>query len=142
LQEHGRVTAPGGATVTLEECSVHRPGQRAAFIMDTRLCDAVYELADRADLLILESTFLDEDAALARDYGHLTVGQAAKVAAEVGAGRLVLTHFSERYRPEDEQRFADQAAAAFGGDIFVARDLDRIPVPPRRSKEPTAPKDS
>jgi ribonuclease Z len=135
LQEYGRVTAPDGATVTLEDCSVPRPGQKAAFIMDTRLCDSVDELADTADLLIIESTYLDEDAPMARDYGHLTVGQAAKVAAEAGVRRLVLTHFSERYRTEDEQRFADQAAAVFGGDIVIARDLDRIPVPPRRNKQ-------
>ncbi|MEU0479696.1 ribonuclease Z [Streptosporangium sp. NPDC006013] len=132
LREDGRVTAPDGTVVTLGECSVHRPGQRFAFIMDTRLCDPVFELADGADLLVIESTFLDEDAALARDYGHLTAGQAAKVASEAGVRRLVLTHFSERYRAEDEHRFADQAAAVFRGDVVVAHDLDRVPVPPRR----------
>ncbi|RAY10932.1 ribonuclease Z [Actinomadura craniellae] len=133
LQRRGQVTAPGGRTVTLEECSRPRPGQKAAFIMDTGLCDAVHALADGADLLIIESTFLDEDLAHAEANGHLTAGQAGRVAAAAGVRRLVLTHFSGRYDPGAEPRFAEQAAAAYSGDIVVARDLARVPVPPRRT---------
>jgi ribonuclease Z len=132
LQREGRVTAPGGRTVTLAECSVHRPGQKAAFVMDTRRCDAVAPLADGADLLVIESTFLDADAGLAEEYGHLTAAQAGRVAAEAGVRRLVLTHFSERYTEADEPRFVDEASAAFGGDIVLAADLARIPMPARR----------
>ncbi|WP_116021787.1 ribonuclease Z [Thermomonospora umbrina] len=132
LQEEGRVTTPDGRTVTLAECSVPRPGQRLAFVMDTRLCAAAHELADGVDMLIIESTFLEEDAALARDYAHLTARQAGEIAAKGAVRRLVLTHFSERYRAEDVPRFAEQAADVFDGDIVVARDLDRVPVPTRR----------
>ena len=132
LQEDGRVTAPAGRTVTLDECSVPRPGQKVAFVMDTRLCDGVRELADGADMLVIESTFLHEDAALAAEYGHLTSAQAGAVAAEAGVRHLVLTHFSERYRAEDEHRFTDEASAHFGGAITLVHDLDRIPLPPRR----------
>ena len=74
----------------------------------------------------------DADAALAREYGHLTAGQAGRIAAESGARLLVLTHFSQRYDAGDGQMLADEAAAAFGGQVALARDLDRIPVPPRR----------
>jgi ribonuclease Z len=130
LHRQGRLEA-GGATVNLEDVSVPRPGQRFAFIMDTRLCDAVFDLADRADLLVCESTFANAQVALAREYGHLTAGQAGRVAAEAGARRLVLTHFSQRYDPADGQRLAAEAGAVFGGDIVVARDLDRVQVPPR-----------
>ncbi|RFU42680.1 ribonuclease Z [Actinomadura logoneensis] len=133
LQEDGRVTAPDGRTVTLEECSARRPGQKVAFVMDTRLCDGVFELADGVDMLVIESTFLDEEAALATEYGHLTAGQAGEVAARAGVGRLVLTHFSERYRPSDEPRFTEQAARHFAGEITLVHDLDRIPLPPRRT---------
>ncbi|MCW2947753.1 MAG: beta-lactamase domain protein [Actinoallomurus sp.] len=132
LQRDGQVVTEDRRRVTLAECSSPRPGQKVAFIMDTRPCDAVHELADKADLLIIESTFLDEDAGLARDYGHLTAGQAAKVAADARARELVLTHISERYHVNDEARFTDQAAAYFDGDITLAHDLDRIPLPPRR----------
>ncbi len=65
--------------------------------MDTGLCDGVYALAEHADLLVIEATFLESEAALAAEVGHLTAGQAARVAAESGVRRLVLTHFSQRY---------------------------------------------
>lgn len=132
LRRAGRVVAPDGRTVSLAECSVPRPGQSAAFIMDTRLCGAVAELAAGVDLLVIESTFLDEHAGLASDYGHLTAAQAGRIAADCGVRRLVLTHFSERYRPADRQRFAEEAAAAYHGDIVIAEDLGRVPVPRRR----------
>lgn len=117
--------------VRLEEVSEPRPGQRFAFVMDTRLCDGVGELADGCDLLAIESTFLDEDAALAEEYGHLTAGQAGRVAAEAGVRSLVLTHFSQRY--SDPSAFAAQArAAGYAGELTVAEDLTRVPVPKRR----------
>ncbi|NKQ55267.1 ribonuclease Z [Amycolatopsis sp. K13G38] len=120
----------GHRTVTAEQVSVVRRGQRVAFVMDTRLCDAVYELAERADLLVIESTFLEAEAALAQDYGHLTARQAARVAAECRVGKLVLTHFSQRY--DNSLSFYEEAAEIFGGEIVVAEDLSRVSVPKRR----------
>ncbi|MEO3759275.1 ribonuclease Z [Mycobacterium sp. B14F4] len=117
-------------TIELSQVTEARPGQRFAFIMDTRLCDAVYALADRADLLVIEATFLAQDAGLATEYGHLTAAQAGRVAAECGVRRLVLTHFSQRYT--DPARHRDEAAEVFDGELVVAEDLDRIAVPQRR----------
>lgn len=126
LQRDGEL---GG--VRLEDVSELRRGQRFAFVMDTRLCEGVYELADGCDLLTIESTFLDEDADLAKEHGHLTAGQAARVAAECGVRSLVLTHFSQRY--SDPSVFAQQArAAGFEGELTIAKDLIRVPVPKRR----------
>jgi ribonuclease Z len=130
LQREGRL-AVGGRVVTLDQVSEPRRGQRFAFIMDTRLCDAAFELADGADMLVCESTFADADADLARDYGHLTAGQAGRIAAESGARLLVLTHFSQRYESTGTTQLFTDAAAAFGGEIVLATDLDRIPVPKR-----------
>jgi ribonuclease Z len=129
LQRDG-VLRVGGRTVELAEVSLPRRGQRFAFVMDTRLCDAVGALADGVDLLVVESTFLTEDAALADRYGHLTARQAGEVAARCGVRRLVLTHFSQRY--PDPRRYAEEAATVYHGDLVVAADLDRVPVPPRR----------
>lgn len=124
-----------GRRVTLDEVSERRPGQRFGFVMDTGLCDGVYALADGVDLLVIEATFLSEDAALAAEVGHLTAAQAARVAAECGVRRLVLTHFSQRY--QDPGRFVAEAREHFTGDLVVAEDLIRVPVP---SRGPTAPR--
>jgi ribonuclease Z len=125
LQRTGRL-----GDVTLEQVSEPRPAQSFAFVMDTGLCDNVYALAEGVDMLVIESTFLTEDAAMAAMVGHLTAAQAASVARESGVRTLVLTHFSQRYT--DASRFLSEAAAEFKGDIVVAEDLMRIPVPPRR----------
>jgi ribonuclease Z len=130
LQREGSLPA-AGRQVTLEEVSEPRRGQRFAFIMDTRLCDAAFALADQADMLVCESTFADTEAGLAQEYGHLTARQAGRIAEEAGARLLVLTHFSQRYDPADGQRLAGEAAGAFSGEIALARDLSRIPVPTR-----------
>ena len=130
LQREGRL-ATAGRVVRVEQVSEPRRGQRFAFIMDTRLCDAAFALAEGADMLVCESTFADTEAALAREYGHLTAGEAGRIAAESRARLLVLTHFSQRYDHAGTQRLADQAAMKFGGQVVLAHDLDRIPVPPR-----------
>jgi ribonuclease Z len=131
LQRQGRLDVDD-QVITLEQVSEPRRGQRFAFIMDTRLCDAAFALADDADMVVCESTFAETEAALAREYGHLTAGQAGRIAAESGARLLVLTHFSQRYDSSDGQRLAGEAAMAFGGEVVLARDLDRVPVPRRR----------
>ncbi|MEU4996280.1 ribonuclease Z [Streptomyces sp. NPDC021622] len=116
--------------VALDEVSTVRRGQRFAFVMDTRLCDGVYALAEGCDMLVIESTFLNEDEQLAVDHGHLTVGQATRVAMESGVRHLVLTHFSQRY--PDSRVFEQQAReAGFDGELTVAQDLLRVPLPKR-----------
>ncbi|MEV0534623.1 ribonuclease Z [Kitasatospora sp. NPDC050463] len=129
LQHLGAIES-NGRSVTLDQVSELRRGQRFAFVMDTRLCEGVHELAEGADLLVIEATFTDADTRLAEEHGHLTAGQAGKVAAEAGAGTLVLTHFSQRY-PDLGQHLAD-ARKHFDGTVVLAEDLARVPVPPRR----------
>lgn len=119
----------GGRRVHLDEVSEPRRGQRFALLMDTRLCDAAFALADGVDLLVCEATFLSVDAALARRYGHLTAAQAARIAAEAGVGRLVLTHFSPRYG-DDAAPFVAEAREVFD-DVVGADDLDVVALPAR-----------
>jgi ribonuclease Z len=128
----GRIQREGSiGGVSLEDVSEVRRGQRFAFVMDTRLCDGVHALAAGCDMLVIESTFLDDDVELAVEHGHLTAGQAARVARDAGVRHLVLTHFSQRYSESDE--FERQArAAGFEGELTVAYDLLRVPVPKRR----------
>ncbi|MEU9357347.1 ribonuclease Z [Streptomyces sp. NPDC048301] len=129
----GRIQRDGSLRgVTLAEVSEPRRGQRFAFVMDTRLCDGAFALAEGCDMLVIESTFLDEDARLAADHGHLTAGQAARVAKESGVRHLVLTHFSQRY--SDPGAFEEQArAAGFEGELTIAQDLITVPVPTRHT---------
>lgn len=131
VQKMGKIIK-NGRVVSLADVSESRTGQKFAFVMDTRLCDAAFELARDADMLVCEATFANADAVIADEFGHLTAGQAGRIAAEAGVRLLVLTHFSQRYGTAEMHRFAAEAAEAYDGDIVVASDLDRIPVPKRR----------
>ncbi len=128
LQRDGALTTPAG-TVALEEVSVPRPGQRVALVMDTRPCEGASVLAERADLLVCEATFADTEAELAPRYGHMTARQAGHLGSAAGTRRLVLSHFSQRYR--DLAAHGEQAREEHG-DVVVAVDLMRVAVPPRR----------
>lgn len=132
LLERGRL-----GDVRVEDVSVPRRGQSFAFVMDTAPCDGALALAQGVDLLVAESTYADEDVALAREHLHLTAGQAGALGGAAGVGTLVLTHFSSRYT--DVTRLVEQARAAAatshrpgGTAVLAVDDLDRVPLPPRR----------
>lgn len=131
--EVGRLKREGRlGRVRLEEVSVIRPGQRFAFVMDTAPCVGAAALADGVDLLVSECTFADEQSELAAEYLHLTAGQAGDLALGGGVRRLVLAHYSSRY--PDADILARQASArAMEVEVVAAADLDRFPMPPRRT---------
>ncbi|MDA0563413.1 ribonuclease Z [Streptomonospora sp. S1-112] len=131
LKAQGHLDTPRGR-VRLADCARPRRGQVVAFVMDTAPCPEAVDLARGADLLVIESTYLESEAELAAAYGHLTAAQAGRIAAQAGVRTLVLTHISERYEPGDDPRFLAEAAAHFSGTLHLAADLDRIPLPPRR----------
>jgi ribonuclease Z len=128
LQREGAITV-GGARVTIEQVSVERPAQSVAFVMDTSWCDGALAIADGADLLVCEATFAEADADRASEWGHLTAGQAGRLAREAAVRRLVITHFSRRY--PDVRPLVDEAAAEFDGDVVAAADLLTVAVPAR-----------
>ncbi len=77
-----------------------------------------------ADTLVIEATFLDEEAETAPLFGHITARQAAIFARENGVKTLILTHVSRRYREAD---IYTQARAEFA-NTYVARDLDHFVI--------------
>lgn len=80
-----------------------------AFSMDTRLCDGARVLAEGADVLISESTYLSSEEKEAQERGHMTAAHAAQLAVSTGVRHLVLTHFSQRY--PGNRVFLDEARA-------------------------------
>ncbi|MGW5877349.1 ribonuclease Z [Nocardiopsis terrae] len=132
LLREGSLVLGDGRVVDLADCAEPRPGQVFAFVMDTGVCAQAVELARGADMLVIESTYLDSEEELAERYGHLTARQAGRIAAQAGVRLLVLTHLSERYEEDEEERFVAQAGEEFDGSVVLAADLDRIPLPARR----------
>lgn len=73
-------------------------GKKIAFVSDTAYCKSAVDLAKDADLFVCESTYLNELEAKASDYKHLTAKQAAEIAKKAKTKKLILTHFSQRYK--------------------------------------------
>jgi ribonuclease Z len=99
-------------------------GKKLAVIGDTETIEGLAEHVCDADVLVIEATFLDRDAAIARDYGHLTAAEAATLAALSNVKLLVLTHISGRY--PDEEILAE--ATKIFPNSRVASDFDRIVI--------------
>jgi ribonuclease Z len=129
LVRTGRVEVEG-RVVGIEEVSERSRGAAIAFVMDTRKCRAAVELARDVDVLIAESTYLVSEQREARQRGHMTARDAAELAVEAGAQKLVLTHFSQRH--PSVRPFLDEASAIHP-DVVAAVDGMRIDCrPPRR----------
>jgi len=104
-----------------------RRGRTVVYTGDTRPSLGVVEAARGADLLIHDSTFGEEERARAVETGHSTAAQAAEVAREAGARRLVLTHISPRYTRDAPELLAE--AKAVFPESLVARDGLTLEVP-------------
>ncbi len=115
-----------GKVVHLDDVSKVRPGDSIAVVIDTRYCQNAIDIAKNAQVLLCESTYLEEHLDLARKHYHLTARQAATIAKQAGAHELILTHFSARY--QNLRPFEEEAKAIFP-NTFVADDLLTFPFP-------------
>jgi len=122
------VVLPDGRTVTPEQLvGPARPGRTVVISGDTRPHPSVIAAARGADLLVHEATFGDDERVRAIETGHSTASEAARVAKEAGARRLVLTHISPRYTRDAPELLAE--AAAVFPSVVVARDGLTVDVP-------------
>jgi ribonuclease Z len=117
------VTLADGITISPEDVlGPLEAGKKLVVVGDAETTEGLAEHVRDADGLVIEATFLERDAAIARDYGHLTAAEAAALAKASGAQSLVLTHISGRY--SDEEILAE-AMRTFPNSR-VAADFDRI----------------
>lgn len=98
------------------------PGVKLVHIGDIGRTHNIRDHIAGADALVIESTFLHDDADAAQAFGHLTARQAGILAAETGVKTLILTHVSRRYRERD---IVAEVRSVFP-DSYVARDMDHF----------------
>ncbi len=119
------VTLPDGRVVHPDDVlGPPRRGACLAHVGDAARTDGLAETVRGADLLVIEATYLEREADMARRYGHLTALQAATLARDAEVRRLVLTHISRRYR---EWEILEEAQQVFP-EVTIARDFDRFQV--------------
>ncbi|MCR2802886.1 ribonuclease Z [Paenibacillus soyae] len=138
----GRLKA--GEAITLEDGTVVSPGEvtdgawkgRIITVLgDTSPCEMAFALSEKADLLVHEATFAAGLEEKAHEFGHCTTAEAAIVARDAGAQRLVMTHFSGRYSNEELARLEAEAAEIFP-NVTAAKDLSMLDI--QRIHKPSA----
>ena len=126
LQAGESVQLPDGRVVTPDEVlGPPRPGRRVVLSGDTAYSPLVLEAARRAEVLVHEATFLDEERERAAETAHATAVEAAELARDAEVGLLALTHLSNRYFGPEVAR---EARTIFP-DTVVPKDFDVIDVP-------------
>ena len=130
-----------GESVTLSDGTVVRPdqvlgearaGRRVALTGDTGPAPSVVDAVRGFDVLVHEATFCADEAERARETGHSTAGEAARIGRDAGVRLLALTHISSRYGGRDVE---EEAVEVFASTV-VPRDFDTIEVPFPERGEP------
>lgn len=102
-----------------------RKGKKVCYSGDTMPCEAMIELSKNCDLLIHESTYINEDYDKAKQNAHSTASDAANIAKEANVEKLIITHISTRYK--NDKILIEQAKKVFK-NTYLANDLMRIEI--------------
>jgi ribonuclease Z len=125
LVEGQSITLADGRSVSPEDVlGPLQRGTRLAVVGDAGRTDDLVEYATGADALVIESTYLDDEAEMARQFSHMTAKGAAELALRAGVKQLILTHISRRYREKD---VLAEARSIFPNSV-VARDFDNFMI--------------
>lgn len=119
------ITLPDGRIIQPDQVlGEARPGTRMAHVGDVGRVDELGQYVHDLDTLVIEATYMHEEAQMADQFAHLTARQAAELAASSGVKHLILTHVSRRYRERD---VLAEAQAIFPNTV-VARDFDTFQI--------------
>jgi ribonuclease Z len=125
LVEGQSITLANGEVISPEDVlGPLQRGTKLVVVGDTGRTDDLLPHAQGADALVIESTYLDEEIEMARQFSHMTAKGAAELAVKAGVKQLILTHISRRYREKD---VLAEAQSIFPGAV-VARDFDNYTV--------------
>ncbi len=104
-----------GKKITPEQATYLVKGKKITFVSDTVYCNNALELAIDSDILVCEATYADNLKEKAEEYRHMTSRQAALIANKSNSKKLILTHFSQRYKTM--QDVEDDAKDIFSNTI-------------------------
>lgn len=121
-----KVVEFNGKKILIHQVAVPKKNQVVGYCLDTRICENAYKIAHQADVFICESTYLSQDEDLATSYKHLTSRQAATIAKEAKAQKLILLHYSQRYQ---NHLLFEQEAKEIHKDVIAAVDGLEVVLP-------------
>ncbi|MDD7273615.1 MAG: ribonuclease Z [Prevotellaceae bacterium] len=111
-------TTPEGKVIPHAQLTTPaKPPHSYAYCSDTRYMKNLHTFVKEVDLLYHESTYANDHKANAQRYFHSTAEEAAMVARDANAKRLLLGHFSARY--DDETQLLKEAQAIFPNTMLA-----------------------
>lgn len=100
--QQGKTITLNGKKIKPEEATYLVEGKTIGYIPDTAACAACMKIAEDCNILICESTYHSDEEEKAELYKHMTARQAATIASQANVEKLILTHFSQRYKSVEE----------------------------------------
>ena len=88
--------------ISASKATYMQPGKKLTYIIDSAYAENLIDFSKNSDLLVCESTFTSDLKSEAKEYGHMTSADAATIAKKAKAKKLVITHFSQRYKTSDD----------------------------------------
>ncbi len=114
-----------GKKISADEATTVMKGKKISYVADTVPCNGARDLSRDADLMICESTLATKVEGKAEEFKHMTAKQAGMLANQANARKLVLTHFSQRYK--DTKELEEEAKDVFA-NVVAAYDFMKIKV--------------
>ena len=119
------ITLPNGKRITPDDVLGDlEKGSKLVVVGDAGKTENLIQVCQDADGLVIESTYLDEEADMAKQFSHLTARMGAELAIKARVKKLILTHISRRYREKD---VIAEAQSIFP-NTAVARDFDTYQI--------------
>ena len=131
IKEGGDFITSDGRTIPHAELTINKHRARTfAFCSDTRYNESYIESIRKVDLLYHEATFANDNQDLAQTTYHSTGEDAAKVALKAEIGKLIIGHFSARYKDhtvilKEAQTIFMNTEAITEGQVFVVEGKDQ-----------------
>ncbi|MFA6022959.1 MAG: ribonuclease Z [Candidatus Pacearchaeota archaeon] len=123
--KQGKDITINGKKIKAKDLIFKQEGKKIVIVTDTKTNLDIDRIAKDSNLLICESTYLDEED-LAKEYKHMTATQAAQIAKRVGTKKLVLTHFSQKH--ENNVKELLTFAKKYFKETVIAEDMMKINV--------------
>ncbi len=121
--QKGKEVVVRGKKISPSEVSHIQKGKKISYIFDTEICDNASKLCEDADLLLCEATYLSELEEKGYEYKHMTAAQAAHLASDANVKKLILCHFSARYKTTEK---LEQEAQDIFPNTVCAYDLMKL----------------
>jgi ribonuclease Z len=124
--KQGKDIVYNGRKYKAKDLTYSERGKKVSIVLDTLFNNKIKKFVENADILICESSFSSENIADAKEHLHLTAKQCGEIAKTAKAGKLILTHISQRYENNLKELLKD--AKNIFKNTVIAEDFSEFEI--------------